>query len=315
MVRSKGLILIVDDEPLNLQVLAGLLEDEYDVLAATDGEQALELARSALPDLVLLDVMMPGMDGYEVCARLRASPATAGLPIIFITGLDDDQAETRGLELGAVDYVAKPVVPQILCRRVRNHVDLKRSHDRLARLATTDGLTGIANRRRFDQGLELECRRLGRTSAGRLALIMIDIDHFKAFNDTYGHMAGDACLKAVAGVIATHAHRANDVVARYGGEEFACILPETDHEGALAVAERIRLGICELAIPHAASATAAWVTASLGVVSATSGVAIAPSELLVATDIQLYRAKSAGRNRIKAAVAAVRQPAAAAAVP
>ena len=301
--RAEERVLIVDDEPNDVAALVAILEDDYEVLAATDGAQALELARAAQPDLILLDVMMPGMDGYQVCARLKGDPNTAGIPIIFVTGLGATGDETHGLEAGAVDYVTKPIVPLVVRKRVRNHVRLKKAHDRLTQLTITDSLTGLANRRRFDQALDLECRRLRRTLAGRLSLLLLDIDQFKAFNDTYGHVAGDHCLRVVAEVIAQAVHRATDLTARFGGEEFACILPETGHEGALIVAERIRAGVAGLGIRHAGSTVTDHVTVSLGLVSASSASEVTMTCLLAAADAELYRAKTAGRDCVRATVA------------
>lgn len=290
-------ILVVDDETINIELLADLLEDDYDVSFATGGEQALMLAAGDRPDLILLDVLMPGMDGYDVCARLKQDEVTAGIPVIFITALGDTEAETRGLDLGAVDYVTKPISPAILRARIRNHIELKRARDTLARLAATDGLTGLANRRSFDDRLAAEHRRLAR-SGGELSLILLDIDHFKPFNDTYGHLAGDDCLRQVGQALHGVARRPADLAARYGGEEFACILPGTDAAGARATAEQVRAAILALNIPHSASPTSDRVTASLGVIT----VACVPDqpigEIIKAADAGLYRAKEAGRNRV-----------------
>jgi diguanylate cyclase (GGDEF)-like protein len=302
-VCDNGLILIVDDEPINVEILVTVFEEIYDIIVATQGEQALELAQTARPDLILLDVMMPGLDGYEVCARLKQDPDTADIPVIFVTGLGDKQAETDGLEAGAVDYVAKPISPLIVRRRVSNQIELKKARDRLAQMAVTDGLTGLANRRCFDQTLDLEGRRL-RRGDGSLSLVMLDVDHFKAFNDTYGHIAGDDCLRAVSRAIQTSVGRATDLAARYGGEEFACILPATPLAGACELAGRIRDNVAALKIPHAASATAPFVTVSLGVASVTSTSSDGDIAALLATaDTQLYRAKTAGRNRVASCAA------------
>jgi diguanylate cyclase (GGDEF)-like protein len=299
-----GVILIVDDEPANLELLTGLLANDYEVLAAIDGPSALELLGRVRVDLVLLDVMMPGMDGYEVCRLIKANEEIAGVPVMFITSLDDDQAEAHALEVGAVDYITKPLRASIVRRRVHNHMELKQLHDRLTRLANTDGLTGLANRRRFDQALGLECRRLRRCAAGRLSLILLDIDHFKRFNDSYGHCVGDLCLKGVGAVIAGLVRRANDLAARYGGEEFVCILPETDAAGAAALAERLREAIADLTLRDGESTIPYRLTASMGVVSVASVLEVTPEQLLEAADIQLYRAKAAGRNRVVATVLA-----------
>ena len=294
-----GRLLIVDDEPTNLDILVDIFEDDYDLTIAVDGMQALELAQSERFDLILLDVMMPGMDGYEVCTRLKLEPATADVPVIFITGLGEDQAESQGLEVGAVDYVAKPINPKIIRMRVSNHVELKKARDRLAQLSNTDGMTGLANRRCFERALALEEHRLQRSDDGCLSLIMIDVDHFKKYNDAYGHIAGDNCLRAVSEVIQATVNRVNDLVARYGGEEFACILPSTTRFDAAIVAERIRKGVFELGIPHQASTTASVVTISLGLATVTSVTDRQEiSSVLVAADAMLYRAKGTGRNRV-----------------
>jgi diguanylate cyclase (GGDEF)-like protein len=293
-------ILVVDDDVTNIMMLAQLLQTEYEVIFATGGEQALELAASALPDLILLDVIMPGLDGYAVCAHLKADPLTTHIPVIFLTGLEEDDTESRCLEIGAVDYVTKPFNAAVVRSRVRNHVELKQMRDALLTLAATDGLTGIANRRRFDEVLETECKRLSRMRS-TLALIMIDVDHFKLYNDTYGHVAGDNCLRAVADVLRASIGRAPDLAARYGGEEFACILPETALAGGVAIAERIQAGIALLNIEHRSSATAPLVTLSFGVVGVQAVPALVPTEIVSAADRCLYEAKASGRNRIVSA--------------
>jgi diguanylate cyclase (GGDEF)-like protein len=295
-VERRSTVLVVDDDVTNIMLLAHLLHGDYEIVFATGGEQALELAHNAPPDLILLDVMMPELDGYAVCSRLKEDPLTEHIPVIFITGLDNSDAETRCLEIGGVDYVSKPFNAAVVRNRVRNHIELKRMRDTLVSLAGSDGLTGLANRRRFDEVLAAECKRLGRTKSP-LALILLDIDDFKTFNDTYGHVAGDQCLRDIAGVLTTVTHRVPDLAARYGGEEFACILPETDVDGATVVAERIQAGIAYLRIAHRTSPTAEHVTASLGVTCLTCKPDILPTEIVAAADKNLYRAKADGRNR------------------
>lgn len=291
-------LLIVDDDNANIELLAGIFDDHYDILFAATGDKALKIAPLAQPDVILLDVMMPEMDGFEVCTRLKADPLTRGIPVIFITGMGETDAETRGLQLGAMDYISKPINPTVVKMRVDNQVALKRARDQLAQLATTDGLTGLANRRRFDEVLDLEYARHARSGA-ELAVIMIDIDHFKLFNDTYGHLRGDDCLRGVAGVIREALHRATDLAARYGGEEFACILPDTlPAKGVLAVAERIRQGVTDLHIPHGGSSTAEHVTVSLGAINGRCTRDMPPSNLVALADQQLYQAKQGGRNRV-----------------
>lgn len=299
MTTKQQRILVVDDELSNIEVLADIFDDDYEILFATEGGAALEIAATAQPDVILLDVMMPGMDGHETCRRLKMDRQTAGIPVIFITGLGDVAAETKGLELGAMDYVTKPFSPAVVKIRVRNQIELKCAREQLTKLASTDGLTGLANRRRFDEVLAKEYARHTR-SGGELSLILLDVDHFKAYNDTYGHVSGDNCLRQIAGMIDRSVIRANDLAARYGGEEFVCVLPETDQKGALATAERIRQGIIALAIPHSASSAASHVTVSLGVVTARCFAEKSPLNLVAQADEQLYKAKSTGRNRVEA---------------
>ncbi len=295
--KSQARILIVDDDPSNARLLARIFDDSYEVLCTTDSQQALELARDAHPEVILLDVMMPGLDGFEVCSRLKAEHDTSNIPVIFITGMGDLGAETRGLKLGAVDYVTKPINPPVVKMRVRNQVELKQARDQLTRLAITDGLTGLANRRHFDEVLAKEYARLARHD-GELSLILLDVDHFKAFNDAYGHCQGDDCLRTVAHMISSAMLRPADLGARYGGEEFACVLPETDFEGALAIAEGIRTQIESLRIPHAYSTVADHVTVSIGIATELCVPGGSPQELIGEADRQLYRAKMGGRNRV-----------------
>lgn len=263
----RAVVLIVDDEVSNIEIMNAALEDAYEVCFATSGEQAIAVAREVLPDLILLDVMMPGTDGYEVCRTLKADHLLADVPIIFTTGLDDQDAEARGLSLGAIDYVTKPIQPVILRARVRNHMELKRLRDQLAELAVTDVLTGLSNRRRLEQTLDMEVDRLARTGDW-LSVIMLDIDFFKLFNDTYGHPAGDRCIALVASALNRAVRRASDLTARYGGEEFACVLPGTDAQAAMMVAKEIHAQVQALGIPHAKSAVSSCVTVSLGVATA-----------------------------------------------
>jgi len=183
---NKATILVVDDDVANIEIMNAVLEDDYDVCFATSGEEAIDTARSVDPDLILLDIVLPGMDGFEVCRQLKVDPVLADVPIIFMTGLGDTEDEMRGLSLGAIDYVAKPIQPAVLRARVSNHVELKRLRDKLAELAVTDALTGLSNRRQLERTLEGEWVRLCRTGDW-LSVIMLDIDFFKQFNDTYGH--------------------------------------------------------------------------------------------------------------------------------
>ncbi len=301
MADARPKILVVDDIPSNVHVLSRILKDDYDIYFATDGEKALDLVQTRLPDLVLLDIMMPGMDGYEVCARIKADPATHDIPVIFISAKSEVEDETRGLEVGAIDFITKPISPPIVKARVRNHLLLKRQTDLLRSLSFLDGLTGIANRRRFDESIAREWRRCAR-SRQPLSLILLDVDHFKSYNDHYGHQAGDECLRTVAAVLADRVKRTGDLVARYGGEEFVCLLPETEEEGAMQVAERLRSAVAESAIPHAHSSVASHVTISLGVATVIPNVEVAPATLTQTADQLLYQAKRGGRNRARGAL-------------
>jgi diguanylate cyclase (GGDEF)-like protein len=289
-------ILIVDDTPANIEILSSILGGEHQILFATSGQDALELVAGQTPDLILLDVMMPEMDGYEVCRRLKADPRTHNVPVIFITSLSEEGDETRGLEVGAIDYIFKPIRAPIVKARVRNHLELKRYRDMLENLSAIDGLTGLANRRRFDERLAQEWLR-GRRNQSPLSVCMMDLDFFKLFNDRYGHAAGDDCLRRVALALASTVRRPTDFVARYGGEEFVCVLPDTDAAGAAVLANRLRDSVAALGIPHAASTVARYVTISGGVAAVIPADDSTPTQLLEAADRLLYQAKKAGRNR------------------
>jgi len=297
-------VLIVDDEAINIDVLVGIFGHRYTTVVAKSGEQALKrLECLPLPDLILLDIVMPGMDGYEVCRRIKANPVTQGITVIFITGKADEQHETRGFEVGAVDYITKPMNPAVGIARVATHLELKRRGDILERLACLDGLTGIANRRAFDTFVYRawrQCMRQGEP----LALMMLDIDFFKRFNDLYGHGEGDRVLKAVAGVMARAALRPEDQAARYGGEEFACVMPQSDLAGAQTVAARIMEGVKALNIPHAASDVADVLTVSIGVASCLPEADGTVEGLIRDADQALYRAKNMGRSQIVSGKAA-----------
>jgi len=292
---QKGRILVVDDGIENVRVLHHALKDEHDVVFALVGGKALEIARAQSPDIILLDVIMPDMDGFEVCAELKAAPETRNIPVIFVTALNSPEDETRALDAGAIDFITKPINVPVVRARVRTHLTLKRQSDLLRRMTLTDGLTGVANRRCFDEMLESEWRRCVR-SGRSLAVIMVDIDHFKSYNDCYGHQAGDVCLATVARTLNGCVHRSADIVARYGGEEFAVLLPEESLDGAKAVAQRMLECVRSLAIPHARSASATHVTISLGFAAVTPSRDLSAATLLSAADARLYQAKAAGRD-------------------
>ena len=290
-------LLIVDDQPVNAQALYQVFAADHQVLVATRGEQALKLCREKQPDLVLLDVVMPGMDGFEVCTQLKADPATRDTPVIFVTGQNDEQAETRGLDVGAVDFISKPINPKVVRARVRTHLTLKAQADRLRQMVMIDGLTGAFNRRCFDERLDVELRRAAR-ARGPIALLMFDVDHFKRYNDHHGHQAGDDCLRRIAGMLMATLRRPGDLIARYGGEEFVCILPDTGFDGAWAVACKQEQQVRALQMPHVGSDVAAVVTVSVGLAVCPGGLRMDPGTLLAQADRQLYRAKGSGRGRV-----------------
>ncbi len=295
---SRHRVLIVDDAKPNLMLLAEALKGDYRVSFAANGADALRLAAAEpQPDLILLDVVMPGMDGYDVCRHLKERPETASIPVIFLTGKSEVEDETRGLSLGAVDYVTKPFSLAIVQARVRTHLELKRHRDLLEKLSALDGLTGIPNRRRLDEAVALEWRRAARDREA-VGLLMIDVDHFKKFNDTYGHGAGDDCLRQVATAISGAVRRAGDLVARYGGEEFAVILPATDSAGCRVVADTILAAVAALDIPHATSGVGDSVTVSVGGASRVPQPGDPCSALFELADGCLYESKKSGRNRV-----------------
>jgi diguanylate cyclase (GGDEF)-like protein len=292
-------LLIVDDQPLIIQTLSRLFRDDYNIKVATSGIKAIEIAENnPQPGLILLDIRMPGIDGYEVCRRLQESDLTRGIPVIFITAMNEDADEEKGLSLGAVDFITKPIRPAIVRARVRNHMNLKIRTDMLEHISMVDSLTEIQNRRFFD---DYFARAWGYTKreSQLLSIIMMDIDHFKLYNDNYGHGAGDECLRRVARAIASQIVRSTDLVARYGGEEFIAVLPSTGSAGALITANKFKAAVEALSIPHEYSKTAPIVTLSLG--TATYGEKYKTPEknmLLKAADAALYHAKEAGRNRV-----------------
>ena len=293
-------LLVVDDQPINAQALYQAFCADHQVLVATSGAQALKIAAAKRPDLVLLDVVMPGMDGHEVCHRLKADQATSDIPVIFVTAHDGELAETLGLEIGAVDFISKPINPKIVRARVKTHLTLKAQSDLLRQWVYLDGLTGVFNRRCFDERLASEWARAVRNHS-ELSVVLIDVDFFKRFNDRHGHQAGDDCLRRVATCLRESLKRPSDMVARYGGEEFVCLLPETPPEGALALARQLGDAVTALVIEHGDSSAAPVVTVSLGACTKLAGSTGSAAALLRAADAQLYLAKSQGRMRACAA--------------
>ncbi|MCL1883048.1 MAG: diguanylate cyclase [Defluviitaleaceae bacterium] len=288
-------ILVVDDETENIAVLDRLLGDEYTIYASKNGEAALTMAQKYLPDLILLDIIMPDIDGYEVLSRLRKMDETKNIPIIFITGLSSVNDEERGLELDAADYISKPFKNKIVKLRVRNQIKIVNAMRTIEHLSNSDALTGIANRRSFTERLNIEWSRAVRDNA-HLTLIIADVDYFKRYNDTYGHVQGDVALKTVANVMSGIAKRDIDMAARWGGEEFALLLPSTDPDGALLIAEKLRTAIENKPIP--ADDKESFVTISLGVNSLIPTADSVLDDFIVNADKALYAAKEQGRNKV-----------------
>jgi diguanylate cyclase (GGDEF)-like protein len=302
-------ILIVDDTPANLDLLAGMLKDRFRVRASTSGRRALATARTYAIDLVLLDVDMPEMNGFEVCRELKADPQTRHVPVIFISALDAAIDKVAAFAAGGADYVTKPFQVVELMVRIEYQLRLARltreledanrqlavANVRLRALSYLDGLTGVANRRRFDEALEEECAVANEFGAP-LSLVLLDLDHFKLLNDAQGHQEGDEALRAVASLLADCTETRGGLAARFGGEEFAWLLPGVPLEAAMAEAEMLRVKVRDAAIRHTA-AQSGIVTASLGVSAGTASVT--PPALVAAADAALYRAKSRGRDRVE----------------
>ena len=300
----KANILVVDDTRDNLRLLSNILTEQgYLVRPVSQGVRAVAAARSKPPDLILLDIMMPEMDGYAVCEALRTDERTRDIPVIFISALNETADKVKGFSAGGVDFITKPFQPEEVLARVKTHLtirhlqkELEARNRELARLVNIDGLTQIANRRYFDTYLQQEWLRSVREQH-HISLIFIDLDHFKLYNDHYGHQAGDDCLKQVAQVFEQVARRPADVAARYGGEEFVILLPNTDEHGAEHVAKDIQETLRQLQIPHAQSPVSPSVTCSMGIVCTIPSQAVSAETFVAIADEAVYKAKAQGRNQ------------------
>ncbi|VXD23594.1 diguanylate cyclase domain-containing protein [Planktothrix paucivesiculata] len=328
-----GSILLVDDKPDNLRLLSTMLtEHQYEVRRVTKGVMALKTAKAAPPDLILLDIKLPDIDGYQVCESLKSDQITAEIPIIFISALDNVLDKVKAFSVGGVDYITKPFQVEEVLVRVKNHLTLRTQHQlllaqnerlqqeiqarkvieaalqksqlelqklnqELDRLAHLDGLTQTANRRQFDYYLQQEWQRLS-SEQNPLSLIMCDVDYFKSYNDTYGHQAGDDCLRAIAQAISQAMSSYSGLVARYGGEEFGIILPQTQGSEAHKIAEKIQQEVENLQLVHAGSKASSYITLSLGITSLIPCLDSSPFLLIELADRALYQAKKQGRNCI-----------------
>jgi diguanylate cyclase (GGDEF)-like protein len=300
-------ILVVDDSSIERLFLKHHLGKQgHEVLSAENGAQGLAMFAAAAPDLVLLDTMMPDLDGRETARQIRAL-SDEWVPIIFLSGMDKSEDIEAALDAGGDDYLVKPFQPKILDAKIRSmqriaamRHKLVEANIKLTHLAEFDGLTGLPNRRQLDQKLQDELSRCSRTGSP-LSVILLDIDHFKRCNDTYGHLNGDECLKSLGKILMAEVRRPGDLVARYGGEEFCVVLPETPLAGSLAIAEQLRQAVAALAI--ATERGSVRLTVSLGVASAIPQPGSVAADLLKQADAALYRAKAEGRNAVRSAPA------------
>ena len=294
--NNKNSVLIIDDETANIISLTNILSPEYDIYAAKNGQDAIMLAKEHLPDLILLDILMPEMDGYEIISALKGSEITRAIPVIFISGLGSAEAEEKGLILGASDYITKPFHSSIVKLRVQNQIQYSSQFNIVKALSFMDELTGLFNRRGFDSRLRLEWNRAKREQT-MSSIMMIDIDSFKKYNDVYGHLQGDVALYTVAKVIEQTLKRPADFCARWGGEEFIVLLPDTDLPGALTVAEQIRKNIENTQIP-CDNGNITKATVSIGVNTIMPKQDVLVHDFIAGADHALYRAKESGRNRV-----------------
>lgn len=297
--NSQQTVLIVDDTPENIDIIGNILSQDYTVMISTSGLKALEIAETQLPDLILLDVIIPDIDGYEILHRLKNNDRTKDIPVIFVTAKDSIRDEERGLRMGAADYISKPISVPILKHRVANQLKIVSQQKLLQEMCQIDHLTQIANRRQFDSQLYNEWHKAMR-SGSPLSLAIIDVDYFKKYNDFYGHAMGDNVLKSIAKTLASYTKRAGDLVARWGGEEFAILSAEPNAIKAQDLADIVCQKVAELNIPHHKSSVADHVTISIG------GVTLIPEQnmpdsliLIEQADNCLYQAKINGRNQVK----------------
>jgi len=300
---SKETILIVDDTDTNVEILCEFLDKEYEIMVSLDGAFALEIANDDKPDLILLDIMMPNMDGYEVCRRLKDNERTKDIPVIFITAKTDEESIEKAYEVGGIDYITKPFKPKELYARVKTQLKMQelihnfeKSQEELKLLASTDPMTKLYNRRYFSKISEhvIDLAKRDKTLA---SVIMLDIDKFKNINDTYGHNIGDEVIINLS-VQLQELTRDSDVICRYGGEEFVILLPDTGSEGALVIAEKIREKV-ELLSLNIDKVKNLKYTISIGVSEVNISKDLNIEESLNRADEALYRAKQDGRNRVK----------------
>jgi len=296
MEAKKNSLLVVDDENTNLKILTHILGQDYAIYTATNGVSAIEKAKEYVPDLILLDILMPEMDGYQIFSEIKKSEGIGKIPVIFITGLDSDEDEEKGLSMNAVDYITKPFSPTTVKLRVRNQIQIINQLRTIERLSMMDQLTSIPNRRNFDERLKMEWKQAVREHT-HISMLMMDLDRFKTINDKYGHMQGDSVLQTVSSIIPQLFKRPGDFIARWGGEEFVVLLPNTGIEGALDMAERIRSEVEKTSMPSI-DGSEINVTISIGVSSIAPTLGCSVDAFISSSDKALYAAKQAGRNKV-----------------
>ncbi len=290
-------ILIVDDDKSNLDILNHILKQDYKIFIAKSGKSAIQSAMENLPDLILLDILMPDMSGFEVLSVLKNTNLTARIPVIIITGLTSVENEERGLFLGAMDYITKPFNNSIVRMRVKMHLQIVKQIRTIEELAKVDALTEIPNRRGFDERIAAEWGRAAR-ECEPLSLLAIDVDDFKQYNDNYGHPKGDILLQVLAKTLSGSLKRSIDFTARVGGEEFSVLLPNTDLNGALAVAEALRLAAENIKITDQNTGKTLSITISIGVKTIIPTVDDSIENFINETDRNLYQAKNEGKNKV-----------------
>jgi len=293
---KKHTLLVIDDSELNILALTRILETDYSVVVARSGNEGVETAKEVAPDVIILDIIMPDIDGYETIKILKKNVSTRKIPVIFITAMTKSEDEEKGLALGAADYITKPFSKEIVKLRVQNQVRMLDYISTIEQLSRIDQLTGLHNRRSFHERLTSEWKLAVREST-TISVLIMDVDHFKHCNDTYGHLLGDTILQKVAKELSKSARRPTDFVARWGGEEFIMLLPKTESENALMVAEFIRKNVEDMVVTFNDGRQTS-VTISIGVNSNTPTVECAVYEFLHYADKALYAAKSNGRNMV-----------------
>lgn len=292
-------ILVADDQVANVHLIHDLFGDMYDIFMATDGEQAVAHSRAVMPDLILMDVEMPVMDGHEACRLLKAENLTRGIPIIFLATEDDEEIEAMAFELGAVDFLTKPLRKSVVRARVSSHLESKLQTDLLNSIALVDGMTGVANRMRFYEELQRDWLLCARNQQP-MSLLMIQVDDFQHYSNHYGRQQGEDCLRQVAEIIYQTLKRPYDLAARYSGEVFACLLPDTDTDGARLLGRKICDEVRAYGIEHTLSHGENVVSVSIGSATTFPSHNEPAQVLLKASERQLYESRRHGRDRVSA---------------